>query len=239
MNGTNGNVSGATKMPSVDINVRANVKDITKRLDDFARKQVPYATALALTQLAKEVKDEEQRNLRATFKNPKPFTVNAIGVQSARKDDPHAVVFMRPVAARYLKPYETGGAHVLPGRALLNPKDIKLDQYGQLPQRALQRLKARSDIFIGPVKTKAGVINGVWQRPYIRQNQMIRGQSRKQSRLPRGANTTGKLKLLIRFGDALPVKKQLNWGAHAKAIVARRFNAVFGAALGRAIAGAR
>lgn len=226
-------------MSVVDLNIRSNFKQVSKALDDFARKQMPFATALAVTELAKEVKAAEQQNMRSTFKNPKPFTLNSLGVQAARKDNPYAVVFMRPLAARYLKPYETGGVHVLAGRALLNPKDIQLDQYGQLPQRLLQRLKARGDIFIGPVKTKAGVINGVWQRPYIRQNQKLRGISQKQGRMARGANTTGKLKLLIRFGDALPVNKQLNWGAHAQAVINRRFNAVFGAALGRAIASAR
>ncbi len=49
---------------------------------------------------------------------------------------------MKPVAAKYLQPYEDGGSHFLPERALLNPKNIN-DKNGQLPRRVLDRLKAR------------------------------------------------------------------------------------------------
>jgi hypothetical protein len=223
----------------IEISVRSNLKQVIKNLSDAAYRQIPFATASALTQLAKEVQADEVENLKKTFKNPKPFTLRSVGVQAARKDSLAAKVFVRPIAARYLQPYEDGGKHELPGKALLNPKDVRLDQYGQLPQRMLQRLKARTDVFIGPVKTKDGIVNGVWQRPYIRQSQSVRGVSKKQGRLPRGANTTGKLKLLIRFGDALPVNKHLNYRSRAQALVGRRFNAVFGAALARAVATAR
>lgn len=223
-------------MPAVDLNIRSNINQIQKSLDDFARKQVPYATALALTSLAKEVMASEQKNLETTFEHPKPFTLKSLDVQSALKNDLHAVVFMRPIAAKYLKPYATGGLHVLPGKALFNPKDIQLDQYSQLPQRVMQRLKARSDIFIGPVKTKHGIINGVWQK--------ASPPAKKGRRLPRNTkllqvNTTGKLKLLIRFGDALPVNKRLNWGAHAAGVINRRYATVFGEALAKAKASAR
>jgi hypothetical protein len=223
-------------MRAVDLNIRSNINQIQKSLDEFARRQVPYATAIALTALAKEVMAAEQKNLETTFKHPKPFTVKSLGVQAARKNDLHAVVFMRPVAAKYLKPYDTGGLHVLPGKALFNPKDLQLDQYGQLPQRVMQRLKARSDIFIGPIKTKHGVINGVWQKTAPPVQKGKRGP--RNTKLLK-VNTSGKLKLLIRFGDALPVNKRLNWGAHAGAVINARYVAVFGESLAKAKASAR
>src|SRR5260363_388069 len=50
-------------------------------------------------------------------------------------------------------------------------------------------------------KTKRGErMGGVWQRPYLRPNPKRRGRSK----VPAGSNTTGRLKLLVRFGDALP-----------------------------------
>ena len=64
------------------------------------------------------------------------------------------------MAAQYLDPYETGGVHGLGGKVLLNPKDIPLNQYEQLSNRVLAKLKARPDIVIGPVKTKKGVVGG-------------------------------------------------------------------------------
>jgi len=134
-----------------------------------------------------------------------------------------------------------GGNHVLPGdsKAILNPKNIKLDKYGQLPRKVLDRLKARKDIFIGPVKTKSGIVNGVWQRAYFRPNGSERGRSHQGGEVRRGANTTGRLKLLIRFGDALVVSKRLKYRSRAKALVDRRFNAVFDEAMSKALASAR
>ncbi|WP_338572018.1 hypothetical protein V6L78_28205 [Pseudomonas canadensis] len=204
-----------------DISVRANVKEITKSLSALAYKQVAFATAQALTALAKEVQADEIQNIAATFKKPKPFTQKSVGVRGARKDTLTATVFVRPIAAKYLDPYEGGGRHVLSGRALFNPKNIKLDQYGQLPRKVLDRLKARTDIFIGPVKSKSGTINGVWQR------------------VPAKRKQPAHLKLLIRFGDSLAVNKRLNYRSRAKALVDRRFSAVFGEAMAKALASAR
>jgi hypothetical protein len=204
-----------------DISVRANVKAITKSLSALAYKQVKFATAQALTALAKEVQADEIQNIASTFKKPKPFTQKSVGVQGARKDTLTATVFVRPIAAKYLDPYEGGGRHVLSGRALLNPKNIKLDQYGQLPRKVLDRLKARKDIFIGPVKSKSGTVNGVWQR------------------VPAKRKQPAHLKLLIRFGDSLAVNKRLNYRSRAKALVDRRFNAVFGETMAKALASAR
>lgn len=208
-------------MTSVHVSIRSNIEELTKSLSNLAYKQVPYATALALTALAKQVQEAEQEQIKATFKHPKPFTVKSVGMRGATKASQQAIVFVRPIAAKYLAPYEGGGDHVLPGRALLNPKDIRLDKYGQLTRATMARLKARPDIFIGPIKTEHGSINGVWQRI-----KPMRGKP-------------GQLKLLIRFGDALPVNKSLGYGTRAKSVVDRGFNAAFGAAIDKAMASAR
>ncbi|WP_224795580.1 hypothetical protein [Pseudomonas fluorescens] len=207
----------------------------------MANKQIAFATAQALTELAKEVQADEIENIATTLKKPKPFTQKSVGMQGARKDTLRASVFVRPVSAKYLAPYEDGGNHVLPGdsKAILNPKNIRLDQYGQLPRKVLDRLKARKDIFIGPVKTKSGIVNGVWQRAYFRPKGSERGRSHQGGEVRRGANTTGRLKLLIRFGDALVVSKRLNYRSRAKALVDRRFNAVFDEAMSKALASAK
>ena len=206
---------------SFDISVHANVKEISRSLSRLAHSQINFATAQALTSLAKEVQADEIRNIATTFRKPKPFTQKSVGIQGARKDTLQAKVFVRPIAAKYLEPYEKGGSHVLSGRALINPKNIKLDRYGQLPRKALARLKARKDVFIGKIKTSKGAVNGVWQR------------------IPAKRKLPAHLKLLIRFGDSLPVKKRLNYRSRAQAIVDRRLNAVFAEAMSKALASAR
>lgn len=219
---------------SLNISLRSNVKEVSKRFADMATKQIKFATALALTELAKEVAADEKSNIGSTFKQPKTFTKNAVGMRGARKDNLTAVVFVKPIAARYLQPYESGGNHVLPGRALLNPKGVKLNANGQLPRNVLARLKARPDVFIGEVKTKGGTVNGVWQRiPAAKTGAQVR---RRQAA---ATKTTAHLKLLIRFGDALPVNKRLNYRSRAQALVSRRFNPLLEAAIQKAKATAR
>lgn len=218
----------------IAISVEQDLKVASKELNTFAHTQLPYATTLALTFLAKEVGEAEMSQMRATFRNPSPFTLKSIRVIAARKTAPAARVFVMDKTAAYLDPYEFGGVHKLNGHALLNPKDIKLNQYQQLPNKTLQRLKGRADIFIGPVKTKDGEINGVWQRLDVNRKGVMR-----RKRKERGGvfhKQLGALKLLIRFGDALPVKKHLDYMARAQQTVQRGFNAAFTAALGKAIA---
>lgn len=217
----------------MDQSIRSNLKDVSRTLGAFAQQQLPYASALAATALAKRVQAEEQAALRRVFDRPTPFTINAIGVKAARKTDPVATVFVKDVAASYLAPYEFGGRHKINGKAMLVPKAAPTNQYGNLPKSLLARLKGRSDIFIGPIKTKSGeVINGVWQRPMpVAPLAGRRGQ--------RGANRTDHLKLLVRFTDAQEVTKHLNYMARAKLVIATHFNAEFAAAMTKAMASAK
>lgn len=221
-----------------DISVRTNLADFERGLNDLARRQLPYATALALTSLAKMVTVDEVKNLSAKLKNPSPFTLRSVKSVAARKDNLTSRVYVMDKAAAYLEPYERGGVHKLAGKALLNPKDITLNQYGQLRKGALAALKGRSDIFIGPVKTKKGIVNGVWQRTAATAS--ITNKKTGKTRISsRGVNTSGALKLLIRFGDALAVRTRLGYQARATALVNANFNAEMDKGMVKAMGSAR
>jgi hypothetical protein len=231
----------------IDLSIRAELKGLTKSLGAFAYRQLPFAQAQAVNALASRVQKGETENLKKQFPSLTPFTAKAVGVNRATKADPTAVVFVRPVAAQYLKPYENKGTHFLGGKkALLVPIDQATNQYGNLPRGTLARLIGRSDVFVGPVKTKAGVINGVWQRPYLRELDASKGYSvklrkkiRGQGMQARGANTTGKLRLLIRFKDSPVVKQSLGFGTHARRTVVTYWRVDFDAAMAKAVATAR
>lgn len=207
------------------ISVRSNAKQLSKSLDAFMHRQLPFAIAQGINRTAARVAKGEAENIKKTFANPTPFTQKSIGVRKARKAAPTAIVYVKDIAAAYLKPYESGGVHKLASRALLNPKDIKLNSFGQLTRGTLKNLKGRPDVFVGVVKTADGqTINGVWQRPTDKKRVTLLNAKGKRlgkiHKLNADANGgRGTLKLLIRFGDALPVNKQLNWGKCAKQIV--------------------
>lgn len=221
-----------------ELSIKSNVAQIQKQLSALAYKQVPFASATAATNLAKEVAAAEVRNMQKVLDKPTPFTLRAVGVKAARKDLPIATIFVKDVAATYLDPYQFGGSNKLNSKALLDPVNARVNQYGNLPRNAIKKYLSMPGVFVGSVKTKKGeVINGIWQRPTIRGNQKIRGKSS----VPVGSNTNngGRLLLLIRFKDAHPVTQHLDWFGVATKIVNGRFNKVFGAALAQAVATAR
>lgn len=233
------------------LEIKTNLPQLSKSLEDIVRKQLPFALAQGVNKVAARVQEAEKANIRTTFKNPTPFTQNSVGLWKARKASPVATIFIKDIAASYLEPYEVGGVHKLNSRALLNPKDIRLNKYGQLPQGTIAKLKALPGVFIGPVTLKSGeTINGIWQRPFLRGNDAQLGKNmtprqrnkmlrNKHPNLPAGANTTGKLKLLVRFGDALPVRQHLGFHERAAKIVADHFGSDLMQALDEAMASAK
>lgn len=211
----------------------ANLKELSTKLQAI-RKQLPFATAQALTNVARKIETAEKMAFRRHLENPTPFTVNSVRSSGARTSNLTAKVFVMDTASAYLEPFEFGGQHKLNGRALLNPKSIKLNKYGNLPRNKLSQLKAKPDVFIGELSTQYGNgVNGVWQRKKAKKGK--KGKKRQK----RSANGTRRErvkqrppKLLIRFGDALPVTPTLGYFDRAQAMA----SALMPAALSKAIA---
>jgi hypothetical protein len=213
-----------------DITIKLDVRDAQAKLSAFAKNQLPYALSLAVNDLAFQAMRAENARMPTVFKNPKPFTRRATQVESkATKGDPTAVVSVRPGQAKYLAPYEVGGVHVLPGKALLNPKDINLDKYGQLQKGRIKRLLARPDVFVANIRG----ISGIWQRL----TNLVDQKGNKVS--PNVRTGSGRIKLLIRFGTALPVNKSLGWNAAAEALLTSQWPATFNRAMTKAISTAK
>lgn len=206
---------------TIKVTVRTDLFTLERSLDSFARKQLPFATSLALTAIAKRVKDAEDKAIPEIFDAPTPFTQKAVAIIPSRKQTQRAVIFIKDRQAHYLDPYEDGGHQVLNSRALLNPKNIKLNQYGNLSKNTLARLKARPDIFIGPVKTKGGIVNGVWQR------------------IPPKRGVPAHLKLILRFGDGVEVTKHLDFRKRAITVIRGCSRVEMGKAIARALASAK
>ncbi|WJI34536.1 hypothetical protein NDO58_08580 [Klebsiella sp. ZYC-1] len=177
----------------------ATLKDLSRQLTQL-QKQIPFATAQAMTSVVREIAAAQKVALGRKLESPTPFTVNAVGSSGARKNNLRAKVYVRDIAAEYLEPFEFGGEHKLNSQALLNPKNIKLNKYGNMPRNKLSQLKAKPNVFVGEVSG----VDAVWQRR--------KPMKAKKKRAKRSANGTRRPKrkqrapkLLVRFGDALPV----------------------------------
>lgn len=209
----------------VTISVRADLSRLQRQLSELERKQLPFASAQALTAVARRVQAEETKALSTIFDRPTPFTQRAFGVVPARKATLQAVVFAKDIQAAYLAPHEFGGRQVLgTKRAILTPKKLTVNAYGNIPKGAVRRLKGRANVYVGTIKTKSGeTIGGVWQRPT--------NAARRKGK--------GSLKLLVRFTDPLPVAPTLHYRDRAKRIVQQHFAAEMAAALAKALRTAR
>lgn len=185
----------------------ANLTDLSNQLRTL-RKQIPFATAQAMTSVVRKIEDAQKVAMQRNLDNPTPFTVKSVKSRGARKSDLKAKVFVMNTAAAYLEPFEIGGVHKLNGSTLLNPKDIKLNKYGNLPRNKMSSLKSKENTFIGDI----GGVNGAWQRKKAKKGKKSRKRLR---RSPNGTRRDRKKqpmpKLLIRFGDALPVEPVLGY----------------------------
>lgn len=131
-------------------------------LTDFQRKQLPIAAAKSLTRLAELGRDEAKDRMRSVFDRPTPFSANqGVTITSARKTNLESTVFVKDRQARYLHLQEHGGLNEPKKKALVTPAIIRLNQYGNIPNKAIARLKAKPNVFVGTVNG----IGGFWQRP--------------------------------------------------------------------------
>lgn len=212
----------------LNISIASNVRDQVRRVAEEHKRQIAFATVKAVNELAKLAAAEEKKGLSEFFDNPTPFTVNSVAIKYAKKGNPTATIYIRPLAARYIAPYEFGGKQYLGEKpADLVPIDAASNQYGNLPRNTIKRYLNRKDVFLG----KVGSVYGLWQRPTPQKQMKGRGHKL--------ANNTGKLRLLVAFSDPVNTTKRLNFGARASAVVGRNVRQVFERELAAAIASAR
>ena len=180
----------------VSLNVQSNVKQWSRRMAAVERKQVPFATAVALTKTAKDVERNTLKLLDRRLDRPTPFTKRGLFVKAANKHRLVAKVGFKPIQAAYLDKPERGGTRKPKGRAIIVPASQRLNRYGNLPKGSVQRLLARDDTFSGEVRG----VPGIWQR-----------------------NKKGGLKLLIAYVERATYKPQLRFQAGAMKTARARF----------------
>ena len=130
-----------------------------KQAKDFLAtisKQMPFATAKALTATARDVRDEVTKELPKHLDRPVSFTKRSFGYESATKRKLKARIFAKSIQAQYLWWAVEGGKQ----GAMIQPANIKINKFGNIPRNKLKKLMARPDVFYGTVKG----ITGIWQR---------------------------------------------------------------------------
>lgn len=190
--------------------IDVNIPDVQDRLTRMARKQVPFATALALTWTAKDAQKAVIDELPKRFTIRSPWIERGIRIRKATKHKPEATVFSRDP---FMRLQEEGGTKRPSGKTFAIPAQIRKSKAQRITKakRPARVLKQKST-YIAPLKGKnAGIFRKV------------------------GKKGRPKLLYVLRSGPQR-VEPRLGMRETVERTVQKRWQKNFGKALARAIA---
>ena len=138
----------------------SNIDDVLRDVDRAFSKQIPFALSKGLNDTATEAINAMKAQLPKKLDRPTPFTMRAFALKRSTKRNLVATVYVKPIQAEYLEYQILGGTRRPKGKALLVPRGVRLNKYGNIPRKRVQTLLARPDTFSGTINGVAGI----WQR---------------------------------------------------------------------------
>ena len=151
------------------IDVRDNIKEVTKGLSSIQKKQIPFATMLALNDTAFALHKTYKAQTKQKFDNPTSFTQKGFRVQKAKKTHLEAIVFVDKKRVDYMELQVDGGTRFPKKIAIIvpsskNSNDLAKYQSGNLTKGAVNKIKGQRDkYFFGKPKGNQGS-EGIWER---------------------------------------------------------------------------
>lgn len=195
----------------MDVSVEADIKEVSKMLTRLEKKEIPFASSVAINKTAQEVYEATTKSIKTHFDKPVPFTTRAIGVKRSNKRYLKASVFIKDRQYSYLK-YGIEGGIRDEGFATL-PVNQKTNVYGNIPglRKKKQYWRVSRTTTKRDFVARIGRTAGVWRR--------IRGR----------------LRLMVAFAST--VRYRSIWPFHliAKLETGRKFSKNFDDAIRKAI----
>ena len=151
------------------IDIRDNIKEVTKGLSSLQKKQIPFATMLALNDTAFALHKTYKKQTTQKFDNPTQFTQKGFRVDKAKKTNLVAVVYVDKKREDYMKLQVDGGIRTPKNSAIVIPNSSNsndIDKYasGNIKKGAYNKLKRNKDkYFFGKPKGNQGS-EGIWER---------------------------------------------------------------------------
>ena len=201
-------------MLSLEIDDKS-IKRTMRWLDAVGKKQLPFATALALTKTAKDVQKAELKHLhnRFTIRNKWPERgPYAVKITPATKKKLFATIFTR---ADWMPIHETGGVKTPDGKHLAIPtSNIRRGKTGKITKGQRPRNLKKSFV----LETKGGQL-GIWQR--------------------KGKGKRSEIKPMYWLEPQAKIKEWWEWFRVGKTTVNKTFNRNFSESLTKALRTAR
>ncbi len=153
-------------MPAV-IKIKADFKKVKRWLTKVEKKQIPFATAKAITQTLQIAKRDVIRQLNIDIDRPTSFTRRGFRVERAEKSTLTGRLFILPKQNEYLRFQIFGGLRLPKGQAITLPPAKKMaggvrrDKFGNVPRAQ----RARQLLAKGAVSASFGGVAGIWKIP--------------------------------------------------------------------------
>jgi hypothetical protein len=230
-------------------------------------KQLTYATAVALTRTAQEVRKELRNEIRSSFDRPTPWAMNSLYMRRAEKTDLKAEVWLKGEypgdrTRSFMRPQIFGGvrpqkkfeqmlqrSRVLPeGWVTVPGKAAKLDRYGN--QAASELVQILSALGSFPQGGTGFSMNRTRQSQKRRKSQLrdiflsapnVMQRAPNGGRLPWGVweRKAGRVQCLLFFVRRATYSKRLRFFEVADRVVKREWETQFDRAMSQALATAR
>ena len=151
------------------LSIKHNIDEVTRGMSSIQKKQIPFATMLALNDTAFDLQGVYKAQTKQKFDQPTQFTQTGFAVQKAKKTDLTAVVYVTEKREDYMKLQVDGGVRHPKNKAIIIPNRSNSDELakyrsGNLTKGAVNKLKKQKDkYFFGVPKGNQGS-EGIWER---------------------------------------------------------------------------
>lgn len=140
----------------MQIKIKDNYKEVIKKLTRVERKQLPYASVMAVNKFGSILPKFYKLKTRKYFNNPTPFTQNAFKFFRASLKKRIATLFIKDIQAEYFK-YQIDGGIRSTGKKIPVPYyHARLNKYGNIIGKRTGLIKKQTQ-FIGQIKGVSGV----------------------------------------------------------------------------------
>lgn len=149
------------------VSIKVDMKRARRYMTNVEKKQIPFATARAITQTLHIARKDVTSQLIIDIDRPVPWTKRGFRVIGAKKTSLRGKLFIMPSQVSYLKYQIYGGVRKPKGQALAMkpaksmPGDVRTNKYGNVPRTQHARSQLAKGAFSGTV---AGV-PGIWKAP--------------------------------------------------------------------------
>jgi hypothetical protein len=151
------------------IDIRDNIKEVTRGLSSMQKKQIPFATMLALNDTAFALHKTYKKQTLQKFDSPTTFTQKGFRYDKAKKTNLVAVVYVDETREDYMKLQVDGGIRTPNKSAIVianskNSNDVDKYPSGNITKGAYNKIKRNKDkYFFGKPKGNQGS-EGIWER---------------------------------------------------------------------------